>query len=337
MALLIALFLASATAVAVPAACGGAPLRVHFYDVAQGLSVLVDLPDGRHILVDTGDQATRAGCGAPCRQASAHLLDRLVADLHGDPIALLWITHQHSDHLGGVPAVLAVIPVSVYVDDGRDLSKPPVERARAAASDHGAKVVPVSPEHTESPIPSTVDVKVTPVVPSEWPGACPRNANDCSIGLRIDYCASSMLFTGDAEREEEATLDVAPVTLLQVGHHGSATSTSSAFLAKAKPTYAVISAGKPGEGTNRTYCHPRAQTVTALTKALGGPGVSTITAFDGEVPCSRRAGAEHWIQVPASDRLWETSRDGDVVLVTTGDGVFRVEGRSSAETSGTGP
>lgn len=177
---------------------------------------------------------------------------------------------------------------------------------------------------------------MTPVVPSEWPKACRRNPNDCSIGLRIDYCASSILFTGDAERDEEAALDVAPVTLLQVGHHGSSTSTSAGFLARVKPTYVVISAGKPGEGMNRTYCHPRAETVAALTSVLGGSGASTVTAFDGEVSC-RSAAAEHWIQVPVSDRLWSTSRDGDVVLVTRGDGLFRAEGKGSAETNGTDP
>jgi hypothetical protein len=75
----------------------------------------------------------------------------------------------------------------------------------------------------------------------------------------------------------------------------------------------VISAGKPNEGTNRTYCHPRASTVKALTTALGGPGASTVKAFDAKVACKEATDA-HWIDVPASDSLWATERDGDVVL-----------------------
>ena len=112
-----------------------------------------------------------------------------------------------------------------------------------------------------------------------------------------------------------------PVTLLQVGHHGSDTSTTADFLAAAKPRYAVISAGKEEEGLNRTYCHPRASTVERLVAALGRSGSTTVTAFDGAIPC-RGAGSEHWIEFAGSDSLWVTARDGDVILSTTGNGVF---------------
>jgi competence protein ComEC len=145
--------------------------------------------------------------------------------------------------------------------------------------------------------------------------------NDCSIGLRIDYCASSVLFTGDAEHDEEARLDPrGHVSLLQVAHHGSETSTSPGFLAKAHPTYAVISAGRPGEGLNVEYCHPRALVVKRLTSVLGGPGSRRLRSFDGE-RCAG-SGPGDWVDVPVSDRLWATERDGDVVLTTVGDGSF---------------
>ena len=60
--------------------------------------------------------------------------------------------------------------------------------------------------------------------------------------------------------------------LLQVGHHGSNTSTTPALLEKVTPTYAVISVGKQNEGTNDKYCHPSKSTVDALTEAMGGRG-----------------------------------------------------------------
>lgn len=116
-----------------------------------------------------------------------------------------------------------------------------------------------------------------------------------------------------------------PVTLLQVAHHGSDTSTSPAFLGRVKPRYAVLSAGKPDEGLNREYCHPRAIVVRRLSRVLGGETsstpASTLQAFDGE-RCDR-AESSDWISVPSSDALWATERDGDVVLTTTGDGTFR--------------
>jgi competence protein ComEC len=165
-------------------------------------------------------------------------------------------------------------------------------------------------------------LRLAAVVPTAWPASCAGDPNECSIGLRIDDCASSVLLLGDAEHEEEALLDPGgPVTLLQVPHHGSETSTSPAFLSRAKPKYAVISAGKPGEGMNRDYCHPRAIVVKRLSRVLGGEGTRTLVAFDGE-RCDR-ATAEDWVKIPTSERLWATERDGDVVLVTSGDGVFR--------------
>jgi competence protein ComEC len=82
----------------------------------------------------------------------------------------------------------------------------------------------------------------------------------------------------------------------------------------------VISAGKPDTGMNHDYCHPRSIVVKRLTAALSGPGSKSIHAFDGE-RCDR-ARPSDWIEVPASDRLWATGRDGDVVLTSTGDGAF---------------
>jgi competence protein ComEC len=308
-----------------PSACGGGrKLVVHFYDVDQALAVLVDLPDGRHVLVDTGDSPRRPSCGDVCAAADRHLLAKLGADLHGAPIDLVWITHQHSDHIGGASEVLSTFHVGTYADNGRDTRKAEVRRAHQAAADRGTAVRIVDPDHPDAPIASSPDVRITPILPSAWPASCAHDANDCSIALRIDFCASSVLFTGDAEHEEEAVLDPhGHVDLLQVGHHGSETSTTPGFLAKVRPSYAVISAGKPTGGMDVTYCHPRAIIAKRLTTLMGGAGSKTLRAFDGD----RCVGSQpsDWVDVRVSDHLWATERDGDVVLSTTGDGVFARE------------
>ena len=284
--------------------------------------MLVELPDGRNVLVDTGDFSKRSGCGPACADAHESLMTKLAADLHTRPIDLLWITHPHADHLGGALDVMARFSVRTYVDNGRELGEAEVKHVRDSATARGVTVAVVEPGHEQLPIPSAGGVKLTAIAPSSWLPACKENRNDCSILLRIDYCASSILFTGDAEVAEEARIDTrGKVTLLQVGHHGSVTSSSAAFLARTQPKYAVISAGKPGQGTNEAYCHPRASTVSALTQMLGGAGTNVMHAFRGGLRCKKSTDAD-WADVAASDRLWATMRDGDVVLETSGDGSF---------------
>ena len=302
------------------APCGGAPLRVRFYDVGQGLAALVELPDGRHVLVDAGDTPTRSKCDNVCAEAHRHLLDSLARDLVEKPIDLLWITHPHSDHMGGAPGVIDALTVRALADNGHDADKAEIKRLHGAAAKRGVAMHVVSAGATATPLADGHDVHLRAVTPPEWSSACKDDPNACSIALRIDYCASSILFTGDADKTEEPKLDPGAVTLLQVGHHGSNTSSSPAFLLRAAPKYAVISSGKPDEGLNRGYCHPRASAVDALSRALGGARSKTVKAYaDAKCASPNQAG---WIDAPASDRLWSTARDGDVVLVTTGNGVF---------------
>lgn len=304
-------------------------LRVRFYDVSQGLAALVDLPGGGHVLVDTGDAPARERCGADCSAAHRHLLADLARDLAGAPIDLLWITHQHSDHIGGARDILAQFHVVAYVDNGRDLAKAEVARTRDAARARGTRIDPVDPTHPWSSA-GLAGVagraRLTAIVPDSWPHDCASDPNECSLALRVELGASSILFTGDAEHGEERALPLdAGVTLLQVGHHGSETSSGEAFLARVAPRYAVISAGHPNVGMNADYCLPRASTLQKLNRALGEGKGRTLLAFDGATSC-RRSHGTGWVEVPVSDRLWATERDGDVVLVTHGDGVFAREG-----------
>lgn len=299
------------------------PLTVHFFDVAQALAALVELPDGQTVLVDLGDSPSRPQCGPRCASAHDHLVPALEGVLHGRPLSLAWITHQHSDHLGGASGVFQRVHVLHLVDNGTDPGARQVQALHEAAGRGGAAVDVVDPQHTKVPLAVAPPLTLTAVVPSEWPTTCERDKNNCSIGLRIDYCSSSLLFTGDAEAVEEERLPLAPVTLIQVGHHGSHTSSSATFIEKTRPKYAVISSGKPGEGTNATYCHPRLATVERVSTALGPPTPgSTLRVFDESTGC-KGAPESAWKDLPVNEHLFSTARDGDVTLVTTGDGVFR--------------
>ena len=265
-------------------------MTVRFFDVGEGLAALVGLPDGRHVLVDAGDGPKRAGCGEPCEERTRHMRDRLLDELRtrdaaGPTLDLLWITHQHADHIGGAPDVLDAFRTRVYVDNGRDARKPEVRRARTAAADRGTEVAVVDPAHRGVPLQGSRGVTFTAVVPSSWPAACGHDPNECSIGLRIDYCASSVLFTGDAEHEEEALLDPGgPVTLLQVGHHGSEDVHDARPPREGSPEVRRHLRRKAGgRGVqSRLLPHPRANVVRRLTRLIGGPTGRTLEAFDGE-------------------------------------------------------
>jgi competence protein ComEC len=301
------------------------PMRVRVYAVEQALAALVELPDGRHILVDTGAPADAPGCGATCAIAHQHLVDQLTQDLAGQPIDVMWITHQHIDHVGGAADLLARFKVLSYVDNGTSLDMREVVAAHQAALAANVASTVVQPGHAAFPLKSTRALRIRPIVPAAALKACNSDQNDCSIGLRIDYCGASVLFTGDAELAEEQALDpLGHATLLQLGHHGSDTSSGPAFLARVAPKIAVVSAGRPGVGMNRSYCHPRASTIERVTELLGGPGSGRLPAFDAAVGCEGAA-PEHWLAVPTSDRLFATERDGDLVFLTTGGDEFSRE------------
>jgi len=150
-----------------------------------------------------------------------------------------------------------------------------------------------------------------------------KNPNDCSIGLRVDYCKSSVLFTGDAEAREEADVPAGPATVLQAGHYGSDTSSSEAFTNAMHPKWVVVPSGKQDEGTNRTYGHPRCSTIERLAALAASAGNKPMRVFQG-TSCRDKA-PDDWVTIDVSDRALSTARDGDISLVTTGDGEFAAE------------
>ena len=91
------------------------------------------------------------------------------------------------------------------------------------------------------------------------------SSNDHSIVVRVEYGDFSAIFTGDAEEEEESQIisayssDILKSNLLKVGHHGSKSSTSEAFLSCVSPEIAVISCG-----VNNEYGHPHKTTLDKL-------------------------------------------------------------------------
>jgi len=172
------------------------------------------------------------------------------------------LTHAHSDHMGGMPAVLRDLRprelwLSVEPGDSPGL--------QSLVAEAHALQIPIHHFHAGDTF-AWNGVQATVLAPEPNyanPGA---PVNDDSLVLRLDYQRAGVLLEGDAEASSEATMlaqhRIAPATLLKVGHHGSKTSTNPDFLAAVAPRDAVISVGR-----RNTFGHPRAEVLARLEAA----------------------------------------------------------------------
>ncbi len=234
-------------------------LEVTAIDVGQGDSILVVTPDGHTLLIDAGGP-TGGGYGHAGNfeigedVVSPYLWSRGIRRL--DAVAL---THAHSDHMGGMPAVLRNFrPRELWV--AHNPAVPAYEELLSDASGLGVQVRTLARGDAFS----FGGAQVMALAPAAdyTPGPSPTN-ND-SLVMRIGYAGHAALLEGDAEAPSEAAmLSLSPeqlrADLLKVGHHGSKTSTIPPFLARVAPRFAVISVGP-----YNSYHHPRWETLEHL-------------------------------------------------------------------------
>ena len=222
-----------------------ANFQMHFIDVGQALSVLVEC-DGQFMLYDGGNVDDGS-------LVVSYLQDQGVEELQ-----YVFCSHAHEDHVGGLAAALAYFPADhVYS---------PVTEAGTKCFKDFVKYTQQQGLQVEVPTVGTTWPLGSATITQLGPVEQYSDTNDTSIVLRIDYGSTSFLLTGDMESDAERDLVNSGANLkadvLQVGHHGSSTSTSYIFLNAVLPEMGIISCG-----VNNKYGHPHQETLSILRDA----------------------------------------------------------------------
>ncbi|RQW79515.1 MAG: MBL fold metallo-hydrolase [Methanothrix sp.] len=220
-------------------------LTVHFLDVGQGDSELLQF-DGKNVLIDAGTSDMGPRVESYLRDHGVSSLDLLVA------------THPHEDHIGGLITILKDIPVKQVLDSGQTHTAPSFETYLNLIDQKG---IPFETAQRGQTINLDPNLKIEVLSPPATLFSDDLNQN--SVVLKVTYNKVSFLLMGDAGIEAENSLLSSSYNLdsdiLKVGHHGSSSASSSSFLAKVKPAISIIEVGKGND-----YGHPTKKTLSAL-------------------------------------------------------------------------
>ena len=246
----------SQTAAPVTVEEADAQLLVHFIDVGQGDSILLE-SDGEFVLIDGGE-----------RDYGEEVLN-YIENRGAEALKYMIATHPHSDHVGGLRPVVNGIKVESFISKEVGCETYSWTKLLKAVNDNGVSCIEAEPGSTYS----FGSAEFTILAPlSEYP----EDYNNCSIVTKVTCGSVSFLLTGDAGRESEADMldrgEDLSADVLKCGHHGSSDSTSDRFLKAVDPAFAVVSCGE-----NNDYGHPHRETVEKL-KSIGCPMLRTDEA-----------------------------------------------------------
>jgi competence protein ComEC len=246
LAVVIALFIKlNATESHLPQSSIDMPLTVHYVDVGQADCTLIQLPDGKTMLIDAGNNDDADLIVAYLKRQGIQKLDYVIG------------THPHEDHIGSLDAVIDTFDiVDIYMPKASANTK----TYRDVLTSIQKKGLSIHTAKGGMTVFDTGDTKAELLAPNS---DTYKSLNNYSVVLKLSYQDTSFLFCGDAEKESEKEIlqSGSPLSsnVLKVGHHGSASSTTDAFLSAVNPDIAVITCGK-----DNSYGHPHKETLQKL-------------------------------------------------------------------------
>ena len=231
-----------------PPAVTGESLTVRYIDVGQADCALLEC-DGEFMLIDGGNRD------------DSQLVVSFLEQQGVKELAAVVCSHAHEDHVGGLPAVLAVYPTKAVYAPTKTYSSNIFDKFVYYTDQQGLDIT--------IPAPGDQFTLGQAVVTVLGPVKSYADTNDTSIVLRVTYGETNFLFTGDMETDaENDMLDYWEgkvdwkADVLKVGHHCSNTSTGYRFLNEVNPAYGVISVGKGND-----YGHPHKEPMSRLRQA----------------------------------------------------------------------
>ena len=233
-------------------------LRVHFIDVGQADCTLVELPKGKTMLIDAGNNDDGNDVVSYLKMCGVEKVDVLVG------------THPHEDHIGGLDDVINNFEIgAIYMPKVQSNTK----TFRDVLNSVKQKDLTIKTAKAGVNIISDENINVGFVAPV---GDKYEEINNYSAVIHLKYKNKAFLFTGDAEKlSENEITDNISVDVLKLGHHGSSTSTGEEFFYRVNPEYVYIPCGAGND-----YGHPHKETISLLSSA----GVKVFRAdIDGTV------------------------------------------------------
>ncbi len=264
-------------------------LELHVLDVGQGDAILLRTDAGRWVLFDAGPAWNGGDAGRST--ILPYMLRR------GGTLEAFVLSHPHTDHVGGAASVLAAMHPPAYWDAAFAGGSEAYGLSLAAAKNRHVGWHRVHPGDS-----ILIDgAMIRFLAPdSAWTVGL-NDPNLASTIAVVQYGVVRFLLVGDAERAEEDWLlgryrDELGAEVLKVGHHGSSTSSSDAFLAAVHPDVAVISVG-----AGNKYGHPSPDVL----RALGRVGADVLRTDQAGTVVVRTDGSR--IEIEAGGDRWQVA------------------------------